>query len=140
MMMASPSTTQHGTDEDKKSFAALRVPSARVYLSLMGLVMMADSIEHVIGYWVIFQRYDSPALAGFAVVSHWIPFLLLSVHVGLLADRFEPRRLIQIGMVLFIIGSLGWGGVAAGLACLNTFGDPRDRRCFLDIRGAATAA
>lgn len=41
--------------------------------------MMADNIEHVISYWVVFQKFHSPALAGFAVLSHWLPFLLFSV-------------------------------------------------------------
>ena len=68
--------------------------------------MMADNIEHVISYWVVFQKFHSPALGGFAVLSHWLPFLLFSVAVGALADRFDPRRIIQCGMLLFIVASL----------------------------------
>ncbi|HKS20094.1 MAG TPA: MFS transporter [Bradyrhizobium sp.] len=71
--------------------------------------MMADNIEHVISYWVVFQKFHSPALAGFAVLSHWLPFLFFSVAVGGLADRFDPRRIIQCGMLLFITASAGWG-------------------------------
>ena len=70
--------------------------------------MMADNIEHVISYWVVFQKFHSPALGGFAIVSHWLPFLLFSVTSGALAERFDPRRIIQIGMALFIIASLSW--------------------------------
>jgi MFS family permease len=70
--------------------------------------MMADNIEHVISYWMVFQKFQSPALAGFAVVSHWLPFLLFSVPVGALADRVDPRRLIQCGMALFMTASAGW--------------------------------
>ena len=66
------------------------------------LAMMADNIEHVISYWVVFQKFHSPALAGFAVLSHWLPFLLFSVAVGSLADRYDPRRIIQCGMLLFM--------------------------------------
>jgi len=73
------------------------------------LAMMADNIEHVISYWVIFQKFHSPALGGFAVLSHWLPFLFFSVPMGALADRVDPRRLIQFGMALFIAASLGWG-------------------------------
>lgn len=73
------------------------------------LAMMADNIEHVISYWVVFQKFQSPTLGGFAVLSHWLPFLLFSVAVGGLADRFNPRRIIQCGMLLFIIASAGWG-------------------------------
>jgi len=70
--------------------------------------MMADSVEHVITYWVAFQKFQSPALAGFAVISHWLPFLLFSTLAGALADRFDPRRLVQIGMCLFMFCSVAW--------------------------------
>jgi MFS family permease len=71
--------------------------------------MTADSIEHVISYWMVFQKFQSPALAGYAVISHWLPFLLFSVSAGALADRLDPRRIIQAGMLLFIGCSLAWG-------------------------------
>lgn len=81
----------------------------RAQFAAFVLAMMADNIEHVISYWVVFQKFHSPALAGFAVVSHWLPFLAFSVAVGGLADRFDPRRIIQCGMLLFIVASTGWG-------------------------------
>ncbi len=71
--------------------------------------MMADSIEHVISYWILFGKFQSPALGGFAVISHWLPFLMLSFWAGKLADRFDPRRLIQLSMGLFIGVSIAWG-------------------------------
>jgi MFS family permease len=92
-----------------QSFAALHNPGFRAQFLTYALAMMADNIEHVISYWVVFQKFQSPALAGFAVVSHWLPFLLFSVAAGALADRFDPRRLIQCGMGLFITASVGWG-------------------------------
>jgi MFS family permease len=71
--------------------------------------MTADNIEHVISYWVIYQAFHSPMLAGFAVISHWMPFLLFSVYAGALADRYDCRRLIQVGELLFVVASLAWG-------------------------------
>src|SRR3712207_7835799 len=47
-------------------------------------------------YWVLWQKFHSPALAGFEVISHWLPFLLLSVPFGQLADRYDCRRIIQV--------------------------------------------
>ena len=93
----------------QQSFAALRHPGYRAYFIGSALAMMADSIEHVISYWIIFQKFHSPALGGFAVLSHWLPFLFFSVYSGVLADRFDPRRIIQLGMLLFMAASLGWG-------------------------------
>ena len=92
-----------------RSFAALRHPGFRIHIGTYVLAMMADNIEHVISYWMMFQKFHSPALGGFAVLSHWLPFLLFSVPVGALADRVDPRRVIQAGMLLFITASLGWG-------------------------------
>ncbi|QSQ19104.1 MFS transporter [Pyxidicoccus parkwayensis] len=89
--------------------SALRVAGYRTFLITFMLAMMADNIEHVISYWVAFQKFHSAALGGFAVVSHWLPFLMFSVPVGALNDRFDSRRLIQVGMVLFISASVGWG-------------------------------
>ena len=70
--------------------------------------MMGDNIEHVISYWVIFEEFDSPVLGGYAVISHWAPFLLGSVFAGSLADRYDCRKLFLIAMVMFIGVSLGW--------------------------------
>src|SRR6201988_4042506 len=89
-------------------FAALRTPDYRRYFALSLLAMTADNIEHVISYWVIFQKFHSPTLAGFAVISHWVPFLLFSVFSGALADRYDCRKLIQIGQALFMLASLTW--------------------------------
>ena len=71
--------------------------------------MMGDNIEHVITYWVLWQRFHSPALVGFQVVSHWLPFLLLSVWFGGLAEKYDCRRLIQIAQGLFMLVSVCWG-------------------------------
>jgi MFS family permease len=87
----------------KRSFAALRHRGFRAQFTTYVLAMMADNIEHVISYWVVFQKFHSPALGGFAIVSHWLPFLMFSVASGALADRFDPRRVIQAGMGLFIL-------------------------------------
>jgi len=95
--------------EPPRAFAALQAPGYGHYLVGSALAMTADSIEHVISYWMVFQKFQSPALGGYAVISHWLPFLLFSVGAGALADRLDPRRIIQGGMVLFILCSLGWG-------------------------------
>ena len=95
--------------QDRRSYAALRYTGSRNYLLGAALAMLADSIEHVISYWIIFEKFQSPSLAGFAVIAHWLPFLLCSFWAGALADRYDPRRIIQIGMGLFMLCSLGWG-------------------------------
>jgi MFS family permease len=92
-----------------KAFSALSIPGYRAYLLTFMLTMMADNVEHVVSYWVIFQKFHSHALGGFAVVSHWLPYLLFSVGVGAMNDRLDSRRIIQAGAVLFVVASAGWG-------------------------------
>jgi MFS family permease len=90
-------------------FAALRARDYRAYFAFGLLAATADNIEHVISYWVMFQKFHSPTLAGFAVISHWVPFLLFSVYAGALADRHDCRRLIQLSQLLFMVASAAWG-------------------------------
>ena len=91
------------------AFAALKHGDFRAYVSGATFSMMADNIEHVITYWVLWEKFQSPLLAGFAVVSHWVPFLLFSVYFGALADRHDSRRVIQVSQALFMLVSISWG-------------------------------
>lgn len=92
-----------------RRFVALRQRGSRGYLITSGLSMMGDNVEHVITYFVLWQTFHSPVLTGFQVVSHWLPFLVLSVPFGALAERYDCRRLIQIAQGLFAFVSVAWG-------------------------------
>ena len=72
------------------------------------LAMMADNIEHVVSYWLLFQKFHSPVLAGFADISHWTPFLLLSVYFGGIADRHDCRKMIQLAQIMYMAVSVAW--------------------------------
>ena len=107
--MASAADSSGARSVAPASFAALRHPGFRMYFFGTATAMLADNIEHVISYWALFQKFHSPELGGFAVISHWAPFLLFSIYSGALADRFDPRRIIQLGMLIFMSVSLAWG-------------------------------
>jgi MFS family permease len=95
------------------SFAALQHRGFRYFFVGNATAMMADNCEHVISYWVMFQKFHSAQLGGFAVISHWVPFLLLSGYAGALAARLDVRRMIQLGMLLFMAVSISWGVLIA---------------------------
>jgi MFS family permease len=92
-------------------FGALRHRDYRHYFLVALIGMTAESVEHVISYWVIFETFHSPTLAGFAIFSHWVPYLLFSVYAGALADRYDCRKLIQIAQGLLMLVSFGWGAL-----------------------------
>ncbi|WP_346769418.1 MFS transporter [Planctomonas sp. JC2975] len=99
----------HQGPANPRRFAALRNKDSRPYLFTSGLSMMADNTEHVITYWVLWQTFHSPLLVGFQVISHWLPFLLLSVWTGTLAEKYDCRKLIQAAQLLFMFVSAMWG-------------------------------
>ena len=90
-------------------FGALRARWYKSYLTGGSLLMAGDNAEHAITYLAMWQLFESPLLAGFAVVSHWLPHLLFSIPFGDLADRFDCRRIIQISCGLFVAASVTWG-------------------------------
>ncbi len=98
------------TDDPEKrlAFAALHHKDFRSYFWTTALAMMADSIEHVISYWLLYQKFHSPVLAGFAVLSHWTPFLLFAVYFGAIADRYDCRKVIQVAQVMYMSVSAAW--------------------------------
>ena len=89
-------------------FGALHHRDYRRYFLWALIGMTAESVEHVVSYWVIFQSFHSPTLAGFAVIGHWAPYLFFSVYAGALADRYDCRRLIQLAQGLLMLASLAW--------------------------------
>lgn len=107
-----------------RSFAALRNPQYRRFYICSTFAAAADSMEHVVSYWVLYQMFNSPTLGGVAVLTHWLPFLFFSVYAGSLADRFDRRRLIQISQTLMMSVSFGWaiailtGTLTEPIACM----------------------
>ncbi|WP_181408417.1 MFS transporter [Schumannella sp. 10F1B-5-1] len=130
-------------------FAALRAPWYRGYLIGGFLLMAGDHVEHAITYFVMWQKFQSPVLAGFATISHWVPFLIGAIPFGHLADRFDCRRIIQASCVLFALVSVAWA-VLIGTGTLQpwhcvillllhglsgAFWNPADQLMLYDIVG-----
>jgi MFS family permease len=94
--------------EKKVAFGALRHKDFRIYFVATMLAMMADNIEHVISYWLLYEQFRSPVLAGFAVLVHWTPFLLFAVYFGAMADRYDCRKVIQVAQLMYMGVSAAW--------------------------------
>src|SRR5262245_21560478 len=136
-------TTGESTAPSRKkvAFAALQHRDFRGFFVTTMLAMMADNIEHVVSYWLLFQKFHSPVLAGFADISHWTPFLLLSVYFGGIADRYDCRKIIQTAQIMYmgvsVVGHFVLHQHDSSMACLRTAGDSWHRRSFVDARRTA---
>jgi MFS family permease len=118
IMVSTPGSTSNqntGNDigsvrsERRVAFAALQHRDYRKYFFVIMLGQMGDNIEHVISYWLLYQKFHSPVLGGFAVISHWTPFLFFAVYFGAMADRHDCRRVIQASQLIYACVSLAWG-------------------------------
>src|ERR1043166_3237641 len=106
--MARVQKTPATAGTQKVAFAALHHRNFRFFFVGTMLAMMADNIEHVVSYWLLYQKFHSPALAGFAEISHWTPFLFFSIYFGGIADRYDCRKIVQAAQVLFMAVSAAW--------------------------------
>ena len=67
-MTSNPPSSASGSPALSKrqiAFAALRHRDYRRYFFVIMMSQMGDNIEHVISYWLLFQKFHSPALGGF---------------------------------------------------------------------------
>ena len=79
-------------------YAAFRVPAYRDYLFASLLVQIGVAGQEVAIGWEVYQRTKDPfslALVGLATA---LPMLLLTLPAGVLADRFDRRKVILFGM------------------------------------------
>src|SRR5881409_516334 len=102
------SQAEQKASRKEPAFPALHHRDFRFFFIGTMLAMMADNIEHVVSYWLLFEKFHSPVLAGFADISHWTPFLLLSVYFGGIADRYDCRKVVQFAQILFMGVSATW--------------------------------
>ena len=97
------------------TFAALRVPTFRIYLAGHAVASLGTWIRGIAQDWLVLELTGSPAAVGVTMACQFLPVLALGLHGGLVADRF-PRRTL-------LFATQGAGAVlAATLAALTLSG------------------
>ncbi|MFX3623869.1 MAG: MFS transporter [Ectobacillus sp.] len=90
---------------------ALRSRQFRIFMSGSLVTRIGDWMDLAALNWAVLQFTDSPLYLGLVNACRLVPAFLLSVPAGILADRYDRRRLLiwlQIGMMLltFCLGYL----------------------------------
>jgi hypothetical protein len=84
-----------------RAFTSLSNADFRIYFFAATAAMTADNIEHVISYWVMFQKFHSPALGGLcvgllgSVVGNSLSYsaaALFLLYAAIFATRYVRRR------------------------------------------------
>ena len=130
-------------------FAALEVPQFRWYWAASALSITGDGMENVIRNWLVWELTHSPLWLGMMVFAHWVPFTFFSLYGGVLADRYDNRKVQLVAQALLMTAGLGVAIVTLagivnvwwifGLLLLHGFagaiGNPAQQTLINDIVG-----
>lgn len=105
------------TRAERLGFTALGFPAFRTFFATQLLVNTAQFVQGAgIGWtsWLVTGSAGGVALIGFLGV---LPYTLLTLHAGLLTDRYGARRMLVTSYLLTGAGvaALGLGAVAWGI-------------------------
>ena len=99
-------------------FASLAVPNFRTYVTGAFVSNIGTWVQRVAQDWLVLQLSGGSAVAvGVTTALQFLPSLLLSPVGGLLADRFDKRRLLMLTQSWMAVSSILLGLLAvAGAA------------------------
>jgi len=89
------------TAEDR--LILLRHPDLRRYLAARFLVGMATQIQTVAVGWQVFSVNGDPFDLGLVALSQFLPFILLILPAGHVADRYDRRRVQLLTYLLLAV-------------------------------------
>ncbi len=88
-------------------YAALRIPSYRRYLSGNFLALLGMQMQAIAVGWEVYVRTNSTAQLGLVAFLQFLPVLILGIPAGQLADRFSRKLILNLGVSILTLGSLG---------------------------------
>lgn len=107
---------QAGPDSAEGSggmFSALANRNYRIYLSGSIVSNTGTWMQRVAQDWLVLELSHSSAVAlGITTALQFLPMLLLSPYGGLMADRFDKRKILKITQIWMAFTSLGLGLLA----------------------------
>lgn len=91
------------------STSALDVPTFRWYWILSWISSTGDGMENVIRGYLVVQLAGlgaAPFWLGMMVFAHWVPFTFFSLYGGILADRYDARKVQIASQILLTVAAL----------------------------------
>ena len=90
------SDSDPAADEPRDPYAALRVPAYRRYLIGNTLANIGRQALGLVATWQIYRWTGSATALGLVGLVNFLPYIVLALPAGHLADRVNRRRLIQV--------------------------------------------
>ncbi|HJP72561.1 MAG TPA: MFS transporter [Candidatus Limnocylindria bacterium] len=88
------------TDPVEGRFTVLRHPDLRRYLTARFIASIATQVQTVAVGWQVFRVTGDPFDLGMVALSQFLPFVLLILPAGHVADRYDRRRIQLVTYVL----------------------------------------
>jgi MFS family permease len=126
---------------DHDAYAAFRHRSFRAYM-LGSLAMQIGTAGQGLAMgWEVYQRTGQAISLAWVGLIQAIPMLFLTLPAGVLADRFDRRRVISIGLVGASVVSVGLGIASlVGASILWLYGLLLLNSCFVRAAWPARTA
>lgn len=98
-----------------RTFASLRVPNYRRFFAGQVVSWTGTWVQWVAQAWLVLEITNSGFGLGLITALQWLPVLLFGAWAGVIADRFEKRRLliftnVTAGILSLILGVATVGG------------------------------
>jgi len=99
----------------RRSFGSLSVPNYRRYFAGQIVSLSGNWMQMVAEVWLILELTGSGVMVGMTTALQFLPILLFGAWGGLLADRFDKRRLLMATQAVMALPALAlFAIVAAG--------------------------
>lgn len=137
-----------------RTFAALRFRNYRLYFFSQIVSFSGTWMQGIAQAWLVLQLTGSGTALGAVVAMQFLPTLLFAPYGGVIADRFEKRKLIMAtqsiaGLLALTLGILTLTGVvelwmvyaiAAGFGAVTAIDNPSRQTFVMEMVGPADVA
>ena len=103
----SPVVAERSASLMGRMFDSFRLPSYRIYWSAMMAQMGAMNMQMVARSWLIYELTNQYTMLGAMMLANSVPMLLLSLFGGVMADRVQKKRILQVGQAASALITLG---------------------------------
>ena len=107
-------------------FEALAVPTFRWYWIFSWISSTGDGMENIIRNVLVYQLAGAaaPFWLGMMVFAHWVPFTFFSLYGGVLADRYDNRKVQLVSQIVLMIAAflVAWATLGGFVSTWWLFG------------------
>lgn len=133
----------------RRTFASLEVRNFRLFVFGQGISLCGTWMQTISLSWLVLKLTHSGTQIGLVVAAQFLPILLLGVWGGVIADRFDKRRILYFtqtaaGLLALTLGLLVvtqhihlWMiyALAAGLGLVTIMDNPARQTFMIEMVG-----